>query len=526
MVDIRKLSIDIKIGQMVMCGFPSKSYDDHIDEIIKNKNVGNVILFTRNIGNKEEVKKLTTNLQQKLVKHNGIPGFISIDQEGGMVTRLAEEVTAFPGNMAFGAANEAGSTFRQGKIEGEELRILGINMNLAPVMDVNCNPKNPVIGCRSYGDDPEKVSQLGIDLIKGLKESNVLAVAKHFPGHGDTDVDSHLSLPVVNHDMERLQNIELLPFKKAINAGVDAIMSAHVLFPAIESEKKPGTLSYNVLTSLLKKELGFNGIVVTDCMEMKAIADFYGSDKAAVMAIKAGADLLCISHTKEVQEKCIDAIKTAVLNGEIAEERIDESVIKIIEIKNKYSVNKYDRKGRFDSVNTLYKKGYELADRISRKSITILKDEKKLLPVKGKVKSISTEALALNIADDQIKMRNSFCEMLREKFGGDAFLIPLKPSKELIDEIAGSCKGADTVIVGVYNAEANSEQIELVKKIQEVTDKIIVVSMRSPYYYVHFNEVSTYINVYEYTELSVKNVIKVISGEIEASGISPVKLTE
>lgn len=518
MVDVKKLPLDIKIGQMIMAGFPSKYYDDNIEELIKDEKIGNFILFSDNIGDKNEVIELTKSIQKKLQKYIKIPAIISTDQEGGMVTRIHKGVTVFPSNMAFAAANEDESTFEEGKIEGEELRSLGINMNIAPVMDVNCNPKNPVIGCRSYGDNPESVSRLGIGLIKGLKEKGVIAVAKHFPGHGDTSVDSHLSLPTVNYDIKRLKEVELLPFKNAIDRGADAIMSAHVLFPKIEPDKIPATLSSKVLTGLLKNKMGFKGLIITDCMEMKAIADFYGSDKAAIKAIVAGADLICISHSKEVQKKCVKAIKDAVLNGEIPEERIDEAVKKILDIKCKYDIGN-NLKGK-----TCSKENKAFAEKISSKSITLLKDDKNLIPLKGKVVSVSTKAIALTGADDKIKIEKSFCHKLNSVCKGVEFEIPMNPEDDLIDEIVKKSLYADRIVIGIYNASMNKNQVKLVEEINKVNPNIILVSLRNPYDILYFKEISTYINAYEYTELSIESTIKVLKGEIKAKGVSPVKI--
>lgn len=518
MMDIKKLPLDVRIGQMIIAGFSSKYYDANIEELIRDEKIGNFILFADNIGNKDEIIKLTDNIQKSLERYIGIPGIISTDQEGGMVTRIHQGVTIFPSNMAFAAAKEEGSTFIQGKIEGEELRSLGINMNIAPVMDVNCNPENPVIGCRSYGDDAENVSKLGIDIIKGLKEKKVIAVAKHFPGHGDTSVDSHLSLPVVNHNIKRLQEVELLPFKNAINVGVDAIMSAHVLLPKVEPKKLPATLSYNVLTELLRNKMGFKGLIITDCMEMKAIADFYGSDNAAVKAIIAGADLICISHSKDVQKKCIAAIKKAVLGGEILEERINESVKKILKIKDKYNISCNFKQ------NSCSEKNRNFAERISSKSITVLKDHRKLIPLKGKVVSISPRAIALTGADDKIKVAASFCHKLNSICKGVEFQIPMNPDESLIDTIMGECPHADRVVIGCYNAHLNKNQIELVGRINEINPNVVLVSLRNPYDILCFEQISTYVNAYEYTELSIESTIKILTGKIKAEGVSPVKL--
>lgn len=516
--------LDIKIGQMILAGFPSKTYDETVNEIIENYKIGNIILFANNIGTKREIARLTHDLQESLIKNTGIPGFIAIDQEGGMVTRIHDGITVFPGNMAFAAAGADGSTLTEGEIEGKELKALGINLNLAPVLDVNSNYKNPVIGVRSYGDNQIKVSKLGIDLICGLKKSGIIATAKHFPGHGDTDLDSHVNLPAVTHDIRQMEKIDLYPFKEAIKNGIDAIMTAHVLFPSIEDKKIPATLSYKILTGLLREKMGFNGLIITDCMEMDAIATFYGSDKAAVMAVNAGADIICISHSKDIQVKCFNAIKNAVLNGEISEKRIDFSYQRIINIKKKYC--SWDNGCLdFDMIDkiTTSPDNRKFAQYISNKSITVLKDEYKLLPVAGKVVSISTVAAALTGIDNEEEDINSFAEMVKKNFGGESFMMPLNPDMNLISDIQNSCKGADRIIIGLYNSSKYKNQKLLVDKVYEVNKNIIIVSLRNPYDYLELKYVSTYINSYEYTSLSIKSTIKVLSGELKAEGKSPVE---
>lgn len=524
-MNIKDMTLEQKIGQMIIAGFPSKEYDEHLDEIIKSK-IGNVILFTRNVGSKKALAELNDKIQKNMLESTGIPAFITIDQEGGMVTRVYEGATVLPGNMAFGAAGESESVLEEGKIIGEELRALGVNFDIAPVLDVNNNSKNPVIGVRSYGDKPEKVAEFGVNMIKGLQSMGVIATAKHFPGHGDTETDSHLALPLVPHTMDRLEKVELYPFKKAIENNVEAIMSAHVLFPSIESEKLPGTLSYKVLTGLLRTKLGFKGLIVTDCMEMNAIAEYYGTVNAAVMAVKAGADLICVSHHLDLQLGSLNAIKEAVLKGDISECRIDESVRRILEVKEKYNLFNKPYSDT-DKVETIVgcKEHLSFAKAISEKSITVVKDERNLLPIKYKnIMIISTEAVILTGADDAIRKKASFSEAVKEKLGGEAYTISLNPNKEESECLVDNARDKDLVIVGTYNASLNKGQAELVNEILKVNSNVIVAALRNPYDINMFSKVSTYICAYEYTQLSVDSVIKVLSGEIKAKGALPVEL--
>lgn len=525
-MDISNMTLDEKIGQMIMAGFPSKYYDGHIKKLIEEYKVGNVDLFARNIGTVDEIGELMYEIQINMIKNNKVPAFIGVDQEGGMVTRVREKASFFPGNMAFGASQIKGSTQREGEITGEELRALGINLDLAPVLDVNNNPKNPVICTRSYGDNPGMVARLGVDFIKGLQSRGVVATAKHFPGHGDTAVDTHLGMPAIPYNMSRLEKVELYPFRKAIEAKVDAIMTAHIVFNAIGDDKLPATLSYNALTKLLRRDMGFEGLIITDCMEMNAIMKNFGIEKGSVMAVNAGADMLCISHHLDVQVDSIKAIKKAVKDGEISIERINESVGRILNMKEKYDLfnHPYPDLARAKELLSS-KETIDFAQMVSEKSITLIRNEKNLLPVKsGNIISISTEPIILTGAEDCAKEHYSFCEAIKKAFGGRSVVIPINPDEELIDNIAKDCAGADRIIIGTYNASLNPGQVKLMNRIHEVNDNIIAIAMRSPYDIMFYESVPACICAYEYTPLSIRSIIKILKGETKATGSLPVHI--
>lgn len=325
------MSLKEKVGQLFMCGFYGYEPSEEIIRLIVDYKIGGVIYFSRNI----ESTKQVFNLSNKLLDYSKIPLFIGIDQEGGIVARITEGVTNVPGNMAVAAGSTIKEAEKLAFIVGEELKALGINMNYAPCIDVNNNPKNPVIGVRSYGEDPVKVAGYGIASVRGYQKADVISVVKHFPGHGDTDVDSHLGLPVVRHNMDRLERIELYPFKKAIENDVDAVMVSHVAFTTIEDEKTPATLSRKVITGLLRDKLRFNGVVITDCMEMKAVKDNFSMAEAAIRALEAGNDIILISHTYELQKEAIEGVIKAVEEGRLSEERINESLNRILLLKDK-----------------------------------------------------------------------------------------------------------------------------------------------------------------------------------------------
>ncbi|MEQ2129008.1 beta-N-acetylhexosaminidase [Caldanaerobacter subterraneus KAk] len=526
MKKIEEMTLEEKIGQMLMIGFPSTFYDDHIRELVTNYKIGNVILFSRNVKDARQVMDLCADIQKEAIENTGIPAFISIDQEGGMVTRIYRGATYLPGNMAIGATKDPENAYKVGEIAGRELRTIGININFAPVMDVNNNPLNPVIGVRSYGENPEDVANFGINYIKGLQKEGVIATAKHFPGHGDTTVDSHLDLPKVNHGKDRLYEVELYPFKKAVENGVDAIMTAHILFPALEDSKVPATLSYNVLTRILREEFKFDGLIITDCMEMNAIAKYFGTQKAASMAIKAGADIVLVSHTKDLQIKAFENIKEAVERGDISVERIDESVRRILKMKEKYGLfdNPYPEKDKFDTVVGI-EEHRKAAKAISLKSVTVVKDEKKLIPLKTKdILAISPETVPVSFVDDALMDRLSFARQFTSTFGGLEETISVNPNDREISVILEKAKDKEVVVVGTYNANLNEGQVKLVNALLQVNKNVIVVALRNPYDLQKFENVPTYVCAYEYTPLSVESVIEVLTGKYPALGKLPVTI--
>ncbi|SFN06813.1 beta-N-acetylhexosaminidase [Formivibrio citricus] len=328
------LSLRQKIGQLLMAGFDALTPDAQIENLIRNHHLGGVILFRRNTQTPQQVAALNRRLQTINAERSGTPLFIAVDQEGGVVARIENGVTPLPSALAFRTAGTPADCEALTRIANEELCQLGFNVNFAPVLDVNNNPRNPVIGVRAFGETVAEVCEYGLAALRGIQQAGIAATAKHFPGHGDTDVDSHLGLPRVPHDRARLDVVELAPFRAAIAAGVEAIMSAHVVFPAFERDPDtPSTLSHAVLTGLLREELGFRGVVFTDCLEMDAIAKGIGVVEGAVRAFKAGADVLLVSHREDRQIAVIEALVRAVENGEIGEARIDESLARILELK-------------------------------------------------------------------------------------------------------------------------------------------------------------------------------------------------
>jgi beta-glucosidase-like glycosyl hydrolase len=345
---VNQMSLERKVGQMIMVAVPGTGMGDGIEPIIKNYLPGGVILYGKNLTSLENNVRFIEDMQRCSMGSAGIPLFVSVDQEGGRVIRFVPGVTQFPGTMAAGVCGDGDLVYRWGRILGLQMRMTGVNMNLAPVLDVNNNPGNPVINTRSFGSDPRLVADLGASYIEGLQESRCVAVGKHFPGHGDTDKDSHLTLPVIRYDMKRLSEVELVPFRKAIRAGVDCIMTAHIAYPAILGNDEPATVSKRMLTGLLREEMGFRGLVITDDMEMHAISRRQDLGQATVSTVLAGADIVLVSSNDSRGGSIpviYNAIKKAVLDKQISEERLNESVRRIIEVKLRYGIMNLE-KGR------------------------------------------------------------------------------------------------------------------------------------------------------------------------------------
>lgn len=334
---ISKMTLNEKIGQMIFAGISGKTLNDNDLSLINEYKVGGIIFFKDNLASTNQTLNLLNEIKS-VNANNGIPLFLGIDEEGGRISRLPNEINNIPSSKKISESNDVFFAHDIGKILGKELSAFGFNLNFAPVLDVNSNPKNPIIGDRSFGDDPEIVSSFGIAAMKGLQSENIISVVKHFPGHGDTAVDSHLDLPVVSKSIEQLYELELIPFKNAIAEGTDVVMVAHILLPKVDSTF-PSSMSKEIITGILREQLNFDGVVITDDLTMKAITNNYNIAAAAVNSVKAGSDIILIAHDYHNVISSFQALKKAVENGEIPEERIDESVTRILQLKEKYKVD-------------------------------------------------------------------------------------------------------------------------------------------------------------------------------------------
>ena len=330
---LQEMTLPEKLGQRLAAGFQGLEPPEEFLRLIKEYKVGNIILFRRNIQDGPQLKKLCATLRKVVEEETCVTPFITIDQEGGVVTRLPESEVNIPGAMAVAATGNPRNAYDMGLLTAQELRSYGVDFNLAPVMDINCNPDNPVIGVRSYGDTPERVAEYGSQMVRGLLDGGVYCSLKHFPGHGDTAVDSHLGLPCIDRSFDELMQRELKPFIAGIEAGAPAVMTTHILFPQIEPEHIPATMSRRIMTGLLREKLGFGGIIISDCMEMDAIKKFYGTVNGVLAAMKAGVDLVFVSQTPALAAEAMQNARRAAENGELDLAELDVSVQRMLEAK-------------------------------------------------------------------------------------------------------------------------------------------------------------------------------------------------
>ena len=525
------LTLDEQIGQLFMVGFPGTSPTPELIELIQRHHVGNIIFFSRNVHDAQQLHELTNRLQA-LARESGqrFPLLIALDQENGMVQRLSEDATIFPGNMALGATGSEEDAYEVALAAGRELRALGINLNLAPVVDVNNNPTNPVIGVRSFGEDPQQVARLAGAEIRGYQSAGVATCIKHFPGHGDTATDSHLAMPVVPYALERLEQIELVPFKSGIAAGTDCVMTAHISFPALMGETElPATLSPAVINQLLRQQLGFQGVIMTDCLEMNAVSETVGVSRGAVLAQQAGNDLILISHLYEHQLAGIEAIKAAVLAGEIAPEQIRQAAERIIALKERLQ----DRAEQQTTQPALDWVGcaahQQLRDQIYERSLTLVRDNQHLLPLHLEPEQhllvVYTHREIWTQVEDKGYPEDFLVESLRQRHAHtSAIVLNEQTTPAEYEQLYRTAEEANAILMVTVNALLDQQQVTVMHRLIATGRPLIGLATYSPYDLLAFPELGTYLVTYEYTQPAISAAVRALFGEFQPQGKLPVSL--
>ena len=504
----------IMIGQKLVTGLPGTVVTDEFIQLVKEHKVGNVILFARNIESPQQLRKLCADLQELILKETGIPAFITIDQEGGIVSRLGAPATVVPGAMGAAATNKPEYAYETGRITAEELLACGVNFDLAPVMDVNSNPLNPVIGARSYGDDPEKVGEFGCAMMKGLVDGGVLACLKHFPGHGDTAVDSHVGLPCIDKSLAELETCELVPFRKAIEAGAPAVMTTHILFPQIETNNVPATMSNTILQGVLREKLGFKGLLLSDCMMMDAIAEHYGTVKGTCAAALAGVDMIFICHSNPLTaEACVELDKV------MPEDLLKESFERIVEAKKHIPTDIPP----FENVGC--EEHLKKAAEMFAASITFAGGPTDKLPELGeKPLFVGCAPFQSTQANNPEENGMSISHVLKNALGGTALPCSPSPDADEQEKVIALAKEHTAVVVSTFNAHLRTAQKELVEKLCGLDIPVVCVAMRNPYDLTGLTDKCWCLAAYDYTADAIASVRDILGGKLAPVGVCPVKL--
>lgn len=517
------------IGQMLLAGFPGAAMPDtQALRLMEEYSVGNFILFARNIGSAVETARVCGALSEAVYAKTGFAPFLAVDQEGGAVLRAHERSLAFPGAMALAAATHAAaggdvSPIREvGRRVGSALRALGMNVNFAPVLDVNSEPQNPVIGVRAYGDSPGTVTACGLAMAEGLRAGGVLPVFKHFPGHGNVSVDSHIGLPANDAPRAALERTEWAPFSAGVSRfGMDAgVMTAHLVCRALEGGKDvPGTLSPRAVTGLLRQTFGFSGLVFTDCMEMGALTALYDPGEAAVRAVEAGCDVLTISHTFEAVAHAADALQSAVESGRIPQARIEASFRRILAVKERLGLlgpQQADPAAAEAAASDAEAARFHAE--LAGKSITLLSGavDPALAELRAQVRILAPEAYAQTGAELDA-MRVNLAGMAAARFGWHAQTV----SEEAHAPTPGSFAAN---VLCLRNARFSAWQQALLRRLEAAPVPLVVVLLGGPYDLQLVRRADAVIAAYEYTRLSAGAVLAALEtgafpGECPVRGV-------
>ncbi len=535
-----RLSLRQKVGQMIMprvlgdfAPEGSESFE-RIAALIDDQEVGGVIV---SVGTPTDIATKLNVLQRR----SNLPLLVAADLETGAGFRMRGAVylpggtdlggaSDFPSLMALGATGDPFFAYEMGRITAEEARAVGIHIPFAPVLDVNNNPENPVINTRSFGEDPELVAAMGVCFVEGIQDYGAIATGKHFPGHGDTDVDSHLALPVIRVDRGRMEAVELVPFRKAIAAGMGAVMTAHIALPELtESPDLPATLSRNVLTGLLREDLGFDGLLFTDAMNMDAIDRLFTREEAAVRAVEAGADVILMPPDPEA---AIRGVVNAVLSGRLTESRIEDSVGRILRSKGEMGLHR-DRLVDLESVHMRVgiESNVAVAQEIADRSLTLLRNERDLLPLAG-TRTANVLSITYRESNDLMAGR-AFNERLRETYPRlRTVVVESDVSAEEYGRLSQQARGMDLIVISLHITAVSSEGnvagtpalMDFLRGISRSGRPNVVVSFGNPYLLSEFPDIQSYLMAWSGAEVSQRAAARALVGEIGIQGRTPTRI--
>ena len=510
---VAAMSLERKVGQLMSVAFHGTKITSSLEAMIRDRGVGGVILYSENFTDAAGLAQLVADLDQIARDAKSVPLFFEIDQEGGPVIRINKGATILPGQMALAATADPERSVRTAAtIAATELRAFGVNWNFAPVADVNDEPTNPIISNRSFSSDPARVSSLVTAAVQAYSAAGFFCCAKHFPGHGSTTTDSHTGLPKIEADRETLDRIELPPFRAAIAAGVPAIMSAHIVVPALDATPElPVTLSRAVMTDLLRNTMGFQGLVVTDDLEMGALKNV-GEAAAGLRALQAGADYLLFRFDESSQLEGHRLITEAVRSGSLGSADLDQSVRRVVGAKRRFGVLDGRREQSAPDLAANARTALELA----RGATTLLRN-RGVLPLRGRILAVSPTNADISFFEGQATLGSV---IVAKRPDAIAQSMPLHPSAAEIDKVVIASRAADMVVVGTTNLFAYPEQVDLVRALAK-EKPVAVVALRGPYDILSIPEIAAYLCAYDSREPSLTAAAEVLLGERKPAGSLP-----
>ncbi|BCJ76264.1 beta-N-acetylhexosaminidase [Catellatospora sp. IY07-71] len=499
-------------------------------EVVDRYHLGGVVYFawSHNLDNVRQIATLSNGLQAAAVGTGAkgeVPLLISTDQEQGVVQRMPAPSAQFPGAMALGASRSDAAARLAAAITGRELAAVGIRQPYAPIADVNVNPANPVIGVRSFGADPALVAELTRAQVAGFEQdAGVTAVAKHFPGHGDTATDSHTGLPVIHHTREQWEQIDAPAFRAAIAAGVDSIMTAHIVVPALDPSGDPATLSPVILDGVLRGQLGYRGVVVTDALNMAGVRTRYGDARVPVLALKAGADQLLMPPDLDLAYR---SVLQAVRDGELTERRIDESVRRILALKYRQGLARPQQVDADAAVATVGSAPHlATVAQVTDQTLTAVRNDAGLLPLSGTDRSVLVTGWN-NAAFNPI---GNLAKGFADRGSRTTALPATLPSDQAIANAAVQAAAHDLTVVLVNKAwdtsvgDPRASQQRLVAALLATGRPVVVVAVRDPYDIAYLPGVSTYLAAYTYTPAAMDTLVRALHGELSPQGRLPVTI--
>ncbi|MFJ5099932.1 glycoside hydrolase family 3 protein [Streptomyces sp. NPDC088554] len=539
---VDRMSLEEKVGQLFVMRVYGHSATDpdqaDIDanlaeigvrtaaELISTYHVGGIIYFAwaHNTRDPQQIAGLSHGIQRAgLAGRVPVPLLIATDQEHGAVARVGKPATLLPGAMALGASESTARAREAARIAGAELAAMGINQNYAPDADVNVNPANPVIGVRSFGADPQAVARMVAAQVEGYQSAGIATAAKHFPGHGDTTDDSHTSLPTIHHTRAQWEELDRPPFRAAIDAGAASIMTAHIVVPALDPSGDPATLSHPIVTGILREQLGYDGVVITDALGMEGVRQKYGDDRVPVLALLAGVDQLLNPPDLDL---AWNAVLTAVRSGEISEGRIEASVLRVLALKERLGLfrDPYVTGGGVDRTVGV-PEHLAAADRIADATTTLLVNERGLLPLNRRrepnvlVVGADPAAPSGTTGPPTTVLATALTEL---GFTATALSTGTAPGAALVDAAVAGARGKDAVVVATYNVSATSPQRALVAALVATGVPVVTVALRDPYDIARLSGVTASLAAYSWTDVEVRAAARVIAGRVRPVGRLPV----